>query len=89
MNKKLLGISILGIVFAMVFTLGVGAANAFSAPPVDRDLAEYHMGDINLWGNDKAYTSARGADRDADFRAYTFAPETYGLGGNVSDFNER
>jgi hypothetical protein len=49
---------------------------------VDRDLGTFHKGDVNQFGDDRAYTGPNGADRDADFRAHNFAPNTYGLMGD-------
>jgi hypothetical protein len=51
---------------------------------VDRDLGAFHKNDVNQFGDDRAYTGPNGSDRDADFRAYNFVPETYGLMGNYS-----
>ncbi len=92
MYKKLSSLFILGIVFALIFAFGsVARAQMFgySAPGVDRDLSAYHQGDVNLFGNDKAYSSANGTDTDADFRANHFVPDSYGLSGSYSDFMER
>jgi hypothetical protein len=49
---------------------------------VDRDLGAFHKNDVNQFGDDRAYTGSNGTDRDADFRAYNFVPETYGLMGD-------
>lgn len=92
MQKKLFSLSILGMIFALVFAFGsVARAGMFGgpAPGVDRDLAAYHQGEVNLFGNDKAYSSTRGTDMDADFRAYNFVPDTYGLSGSYIDSMER
>jgi len=51
---------------------------------VDRDLGEYHKNDVDQFGDDRAYNSLNGTDRDADFRAHNFVPETYGLMGDYS-----
>jgi hypothetical protein len=51
---------------------------------VDRDLGAFHKDDVNQFGDDRAYSGANGTDRDADFRAYNFVPETYGLMGDYS-----
>jgi len=49
---------------------------------VDRDLGAFHKDDVNQFGDDRAYSGPNGTDRDADFRAYNFVPDTYGLQGN-------
>ncbi|MFZ2447238.1 MAG: hypothetical protein WAW37_12845 [Syntrophobacteraceae bacterium] len=49
---------------------------------VDRDLGEFRMNDVNQFGDDRAYSSARGTDMDADLGAFEFRPETYGLQGD-------
>ena len=50
---------------------------------VSKDLAEYHKNDVNQFGSDNAYDGIRGS-RDADFRAFNFVPDTYGLMGDYS-----
>ncbi len=94
MNKKLFSLSVFAIALALVFSLGnFGIANAqqergdtfFSnmhPQNVDRDLGSFHKNDVNQFGDDRAYSSASGTDRDADFRAYNFVPNTYGLQGD-------
>lgn len=54
---------------------------------VDRDLGAFHKDDVNQFGDDRAYSGLNGTDRDADFRAYNFVPETYGLMGDYSYFS--
>jgi hypothetical protein len=51
---------------------------------VDRDLGYLHKNDVNQFGDDRAYNGLNGTDRDADFRAHNFVPETYGLMGDYS-----
>ena len=51
---------------------------------VDCDLGEYHKNDVNQFGDDRAYSGFHDSDRDADFRAHNFVPETYGLMGDYS-----
>lgn len=93
MSKKLAGLSILMIAAAFVFTFSnPGFAESRlsswinSLPEhqmrVDRDLGGLHADEVNQFGVDRAYTSTRGADRDADSSTNLFAPNTYGLMGN-------
>ncbi|MEN6438408.1 MAG: hypothetical protein ABFD97_07485 [Syntrophobacter sp.] len=92
MYKKLLSLTILGIVFTLVFGFGSVAKAEFfdrTAPGVDRDLFAYHQGEVNQFGNDRAYSSAGGTDTDADFRANHFVPDSYGLSGSYADWMER
>ncbi len=81
MNKKLFGLAIFVIAFAMVFGLGLRGNSIAQQMPVDRDLGTYHMWDTNIFGDDRAYSSARGTDRDADAQAYIGPPMIHGLGG--------
>jgi hypothetical protein len=94
MSKRLIGLSILGVVFAFVFAFGASAqaqqmekkGSWFSSDNqmrVDRDFGEFYRHDANRFGDDRAYTSTSGGtDRDADFRLFNWVPDTYGLGGD-------
>ena len=87
MSKKLFGYSIFALVFALVFSFGAfTVANAGVHPRgVDRDLGIFNQGygtSSSMFGLDRAQNSAGGAEYDADFRAYNFVPETYGLMGD-------
>jgi hypothetical protein len=82
MNKKLFSLVVAAIAFAMVFTLGVRCNALAQQIPVDRDLGAFHMWDINQYGDDRAYSSPKGTDRDADAPAYFGPFLIHGLGGN-------
>jgi hypothetical protein len=93
MNKKLISLSILGIALALVFAFGnyqpAQAAGGYfgwytdrPATNLNRDLGAFHRNDVNQFGDDRAYSSMNGTDRDADFRAHNFVPNTYGLQGD-------
>ncbi len=51
---------------------------------VDRDSGAFQSFQVpgSMFGLDRAYNTAGGANYDADYQAYNFAPETYGLMGN-------
>jgi hypothetical protein len=54
---------------------------------VNRDLGAYTKDDTNQFGDDRAYNSSqrgndRDADRQADYKASHWTPETYGLMGD-------
>jgi hypothetical protein len=51
---------------------------------VAKDLGEFHKNDTNQFGDDRAATNVNGSNKDADFRAYNFVPDTYGLMGDYS-----
>ncbi len=82
MNKKLFSLAVAAIAFAMVFSLGMRGNALAQQVPVDRDLGTFHMWDSNQFGDDRAYSSALGTDRDADAQAYIGPPMIHGLGGN-------
>jgi hypothetical protein len=70
MNRKLFALAVAAIAFAMVFTLGVRGNPQAQQIPVDRDFGAFHMWDTDQFGDDRAYSSARGTDGDADFGAH-------------------
>jgi hypothetical protein len=50
---------------------------------VDRDFGAYHKNDLNQFGDDRAYDAANGrSNREADYQAHYWTPETYGLMGD-------
>ncbi len=50
---------------------------------VDRDFGAFHKDDLNQFGDDRAYDSSDGhTNREADYQAHHWTPETYGLMGN-------
>lgn len=91
MSKKLASLSIMTVAFALLLSVSgfsyaqsehAGFYNEHGAMRVDRDLGAFHKNDSIQFGLDQAYTSARGTDRDADYRADHFVPNTYGLMGD-------
>jgi hypothetical protein len=82
MSRKLFGLAVAAIALAMVLTLGMRGNAQAQQIPVDRDLGAFHMWDTNQFGDDRAYSSPHGTDRDADSSAY-FGPQIiHGHGGN-------
>jgi hypothetical protein len=82
MNQKLLSLAVIAIAFAMVFSLGVRSNALAQQIPVGRDLGAFHQWDANQFGDDRAYSSSLGTDRDADAQAYIGPPMIHGHGGN-------
>jgi hypothetical protein len=78
MSKKLISLAILGVVFAFLFAFGTQVLAS-----TDRDLSLFTKDDVNRFGDDRAYTSPKGIDRDADIMMRSFVPNTYGLQGDI------
>ncbi|MFZ2448462.1 MAG: hypothetical protein WAW37_19045 [Syntrophobacteraceae bacterium] len=81
MNKKYYStLTIFAVAFALV--LGLGTFNAAKAVPGMGDEG-YTLppGQTNLFGLDEADNRIVVSHRDADARAYEFAPDSYGLWG--------
>lgn len=80
MSKKLMKLSILGMVFAFIFAFSsLAQARQIN---VARDTAAGHSYSTNYFGGDQAYSSVFGTNRDADQMLSQWTPQTYGLMGN-------
>jgi hypothetical protein len=61
-----------------------------AATRLDRDFAEDHLDDVNQFGDDWAYDSANGrTNREADYQAHHWTPETYGLMGDYGRYSDK
>jgi hypothetical protein len=50
---------------------------------VDRDFGAFHKDDTNQFGDDRSYNSSEGrTNRESDYQAHHWIPETYGLMGD-------
>jgi len=85
MNRILIGLSLLGVVFALLFVFGTSAQA--DQTNVGRDLGIFTMGDANYFGDDQALNSATGGDRDADSRSLKWTPDTYGIKGTYGYYS--
>jgi len=55
---------------------------------VNRDFGAYTMDDANQFGDDRAYNSSDGhGNRESDYQAHHWTPETYGLMGDYGYYS--
>ena len=87
MSKILVSLSLFGMVLALMGAFATPAPAAGDQMNVSRDLGAFHMTDINRFGDDQAYSSAKGTDRDADTQLFIWTPDTYGLKGTYSYYS--
>ncbi len=92
---------IMMLAFAFVFAsayVAIAAGNdqepaapkpaGFGAVRVDRDFGAFTMNDSNQFGDDQAYNSSQGlANRESDYQAHHWVPETYGHMGNYGYYS--
>ena len=83
MNKTLISLSLFGMVFALVCAV----AAPVQAMNVSRDFGSFTMEDTNQFGDDRAYSSPLGTDRDADSQLFIWTPDSYGLKGTYGYFS--
>lgn len=85
-KTKLTSVFICGVIFVLALAFGVPArAEMYSSDNqfrVDRDFGAFTSSDTNRFGDDRAYNSFSGTDRDADYKLFNWTPDTYGLQGN-------
>jgi hypothetical protein len=82
----------LGFIFASAYVAKAAADDreptapapaSFGAVRVDRDFGAFHKDDSNQFGDDRAYNSSQGlVNRESDYQAHHWIPDTYGQMGN-------
>jgi hypothetical protein len=63
--------------------------SGYGAVRVDRDFGAFGMDDVNQFGDDRAYNPSNGrTNREADYQANHWIPETYGLSGDYGYYSD-
>jgi hypothetical protein len=58
-------------------------SSGYGAVRVDRDFGAFHKDDTDQFGDDRSYSSSAGrTNRESDYQAHHWVPETYGLMGD-------
>ena len=71
------------LTLAAIMALLFSFCGSVRAQNVDRDFGVYHKNDANQFGDDRAYNASNGrSNREADYQAKHWVPETYGLMGD-------
>ena len=87
MRKALVSLSLCGMVLALVCAFAAPVRASGTQMDVSRDFGIYTIDDVNRFGDDRAYSSQLGTDKDADAQLFTWTPESYGLKGSFGYYS--